>query len=175
VTSPALTLARRAVLTILACRPRLDEVSALVPAVTELSAAGCTLGLVCVGDEPYSPAEVASTAGLPLLGVLPVDVRAAAVFDRDGLDSGRTFRRSRLADTASDLAELIRSRCAELVAPDGHDGAGVAASPEIPVSLAIANARARVDGPRGPTPTVAVGGPERRPASNSSPDRHRLR
>ncbi|MEZ5409610.1 MAG: hypothetical protein R2761_16395 [Acidimicrobiales bacterium] len=114
--SPALTLARRAAITVLVCRPRLDEVNALVPAVAELTAAGCTLGLVCVGSEPYLPAEIANAAGLPLLGVLPVDSRAAAVFDRDGLDSGRSFRRSALAQTAAELTEYIRSRAAEAVA-----------------------------------------------------------
>ncbi len=113
--SPALTLARRAALTVLVCRPRLDEVNALVPAVAELTAAGCTLGLVCVGSEPYLPAEIANAAGLPLLGVLPVDLRAAAVFDRDGLDSGRPFRRSALAQTAAELTEYVRSRAAEIL------------------------------------------------------------
>lgn len=114
--SPALMLARRAALTVLVCRPRLDEVNALVPAVAELTAAGCTLGLVCVGSEPYLPAEIANAAGLPLLGVLPVDLRAAAVFDRDGLDSGRPFRRSALAQTAAELTEYVRSRAAEILA-----------------------------------------------------------
>ena len=117
--SPALTLARRAALTVLVCRPRLDEVNALVPAVAELTAAGCTLGLVCVGSEPYLPAEIANAAGLPLLGVLPVDARAAAVFDRDGLDSGRSFRRSALAQTAAELTEYVRSRAVELLADHG--------------------------------------------------------
>jgi hypothetical protein len=117
--SPALAFARRAALTVLVCRPRLDEVHALVPAVAELTGAGCTLGLVCVGDEPYHPAEIARATGVELLGVIPVDVRAAAVFDRDGFNSGRTFRRSRLAHTVAELTELVRSRCAEvLVAPD---------------------------------------------------------
>lgn len=118
-TSPAFTLARRAALTVLVCRPRLDEVNALVPAVAELTAVGCTLGLVCVGSEPYLPAEIANAAGVPLLGVLPVDTRAAAVFDRDGLDSGRSFRRSALAQTAAELTEYVRSRAAELLAGPG--------------------------------------------------------
>ena len=117
--SPALAFALRAALTVLVCRPRLDEVHALVSAVAELTRAGCTLGLVCVGDEPYHPAEIARAAGVELLGVIPVDVRAAAVFDRDGFKSGRIFRRSRLAHTVAELTELVRSRCAEvLVAPD---------------------------------------------------------
>jgi hypothetical protein len=135
--SPALALARRAALTILVCRPRLDEVSALIPAGAELSATGCSLGLVCVGDQPYGPAEIAQAAGIDLLGVLPVDPRAAAVFDRDGLNSGRAFRRSPLAVAAAEVADLVRSRCANLLLPSPS-----AVAPA-PVSPAIAAARAR--------------------------------
>ncbi|MDH4364803.1 MAG: hypothetical protein OEY70_12075, partial [Acidimicrobiia bacterium] len=60
-------------------------------------------------------AEIANAAGLPLLGVLPVDSRAAAVFDRGGLDSGRPFRRSALAQTVAELTEYVRSRVAEVL------------------------------------------------------------
>ena len=144
--SPALTLARRAALTVLLCRPRLDEVNALVPAVAELTAAGCSLGLVCLGSEPYLPAEIANAAGLPLLGVLPFDARAAAVFDRDGLEAGRSFRRSALAQTAAELTEYIRSRSAEILT------AGVASAPA---------ARARGPEPAAPGPEpVGVTGAE---------------
>jgi hypothetical protein len=107
-----MVLAKRAALTILACRPRLDEVHALMPAVTELAGAGCTLGLVCVGDGPYSPTEIARAARIELLGAIPDDHRAAAEFDEHGLAAGRAFRRSRLAATVTELAGLVRSRCA---------------------------------------------------------------
>jgi hypothetical protein len=115
--SPAISLARRAALTILLCRPRLDEVHALAPAVTELNDAGCTLGLICVGDRPYTPTEVADTVGIELLGVLPVDDRAAAAFDADGLNAGRVLRRSALAATMAELAGLIGARVAATLAP----------------------------------------------------------
>ena len=115
--SPAASLARRAALTILVCRPRLDEVHALAPGVTELNDAGCTLGLICVGDGPYSPVEVADTVGVELLGVLPVDDRAATAFDNDGLNAGRVFRRSPLAATMLELAGLIEARVASTMAP----------------------------------------------------------
>lgn len=167
--SPALTLARRAALTVLVCRPRLDEVNALVPAVAELTAAGCTLGLVCVGSEPYLPAEIANAAGIPLLGVLPVDIRAAAVFDRDGLDSGRPFRRSALAQTAAELTEYIRSRAVEILA--GHGGEAGHGQPG--AGQADASSRRAVDPggdptapdpaspPAPPAPGTAAPGPTR--------------
>lgn len=175
--SPALTLARRAALTVLVCRPRLDEVNALVPAVAELTAAGCTLGLVCVGSEPYLPAEIANAAGLPLLGVLPVDLRAAAVFDRDGLDSGRPFRRSALAQTAAELTEYVRSRAAEILngsdrveaarapaadpggdlpapEPAPHPSAAAASPDAAPVVPSSGGADPDEGGQRGPGPTL---------------------
>ncbi len=153
--SPALTLARRAALTVLVCRPRLDEVNALVPAVAELTAAGCTLGLVCMGNEPYLPAEIANAAGLPLLGVLPVDTRAAATFDRDGLDSGRSFRRSALAHTAAELTEYVRSRAVEILGGD-HRPAGPG-----PVG---SEAPDPGSDPAGPDPARAPAGPDTEPA-----------
>jgi len=111
--SPALPLARRAALTILVCRPRLDEVHALQPAVAELDNAGCALGLICQGDGPYSPDEVAETLGVELLGVLPVDDRAANAFDRDGMGAGRVFHRSGMAHSAEELASLVRVKVAD--------------------------------------------------------------
>jgi hypothetical protein len=171
--SPALALARRAALTILLCRPNIDEINALVPAVAELSPVGCTLGLVCVGHQPYQPAEVAASAGLPLLGVLPVDHRAAAEFDRNGIDSGRAFRRSALAQTAAELTEVVRARCASVLSPVQYrspsPAPSAATSPrwqeptrpasqadDGPVSPAIAAARAGARSQRdgdGPAPT----------------------
>jgi len=165
--SPALTLARRAALTVLVCRPRLDEVNALVPAAAELTAAGCTLGLVCIGSEPYLPAEIANAAGLPLLGVLPVDTRAAAVFDRDGLDSGRSFRRSALAQTAAELTEYIRSRVVEILAVPhpGEPGSGPPADPQGDPTAPVpsgAVAIVRPDGETGPDEGALPGpGPTR--------------
>lgn len=116
--SPSLPLARRAALTILVCRPRLEEVHALAPAVGELTEAGCTLGLVCVGDGPYPPTEVARTLSLDLLAALPVDERAAEALARHGLGAGRVFRRSTLTRRVEELAGLVRARCVDVVVPD---------------------------------------------------------
>ncbi len=157
--SPAASLARRAALTIIVCRPRLDEVHSLAPAVVELNEAGCTLGLVCVGDGPYPPTEVASTVGIELLGVIPVDHRAAAAFDNDGLEAGRVFRRSALAATLHELAGLIGAKVAGTMAPNidsraphsdlrwtptgsaATDEPAPTSGDELPVSLAVLAAR----------------------------------
>ena len=128
-TSPALTLARRAALTILVARPRLEEVHALVPAVAELSGAGCTLALACVGAGPYPAEDVGQALGIEVLGVLPADERAAGTLERDGLTAGRAYHRSPLARAADELADRVRAR---VVASLGSD---------FPVSAAVLAAR----------------------------------
>jgi hypothetical protein len=163
--SPAMVLARRAALTILVTRPRLDEIYALMPAVTELNEAGCNLGLVCVGEDAYHPAEIASAARIDLLGVIPEDRRAAAAFDDDGMAAGRAFRRSRLVAALTELVGVVRSRCADSLRPRAvpampdadHELGGPRPRPQpvrapsvpdyelelaLPVSLAVKAARA---------------------------------
>jgi hypothetical protein len=174
--SPAVPLARRALLTLLVCRPRLDEIHALVPAATELAAAGCTVGLVCIGTEPYEPGEVAATVGVDLIGVLPTDERAAAAFDRDGLRAGRVYRRSHLASAVEELADRVHARLSsssaitdgdevdgdevegdevegevdgDEVEGDEVDGGAGERDAEYPVSMAVLAARAWRDGRRG--------------------------
>lgn len=121
--SPAMPLARRAAVLVVVCRPRLDEVHALVPAVAELRQSGCSPALVCLGDRPYDPIEVAGSLGVELLGTVPVDERAAAALDGDGLTAGRALRRSRLVDAVEELVSRLQVRCADALAIPGLDRA----------------------------------------------------
>ncbi len=121
--SPSMAFARRAVLTILVCRPTLDEAQILGPAVAELGGAGCTLGLVCVGSSPYDPAEVAERIGLPLVGVVADDPDAAASINRDGF-AARSLRRSRLARTSADVASAVHARVARAAALEARTEVG---------------------------------------------------
>ncbi len=185
VDSPALALARRAELTVLVCRPRLEEVHALVPAVAELVDAGCRLGLVTVGDEPYGPAEVAANLGLDLLGVVPVDGRAADLYLRQGLTAGRAFRRSALAAAAADVVAAIAVRCPDpgaavdapastspppatptLVAPSAP--ASTSASTSTPAVTSVAASGAGAPGAVASGPPVGPG-----PRGGRWPGRHR--
>ena len=75
-------IARRAALTVLLCRPTLEEIYTLMPGVEELRDAGCALGLVVVGDGPYHPTEIADKANIDLLGHVPNDPRAASCLGR---------------------------------------------------------------------------------------------
>jgi MinD-like ATPase involved in chromosome partitioning or flagellar assembly len=65
-------------------------------------------GLLLVGDGPYSRGEVRNSLGMPVLGVLPVDNRSAAVFS-DGAARGRWLDRSRLVRAARRVATSVRS------------------------------------------------------------------
>jgi hypothetical protein len=118
--SPAMPWARAATLTLVVTRPRLDDVVALPPVVDGLRAAGAQPGLVCVGDQPFHPVEVAEHAGLPLLGVVAHDATAAALVGRGALD-GRWLQRSRLARSVADLARALAG--AEHLDADGEDAA----------------------------------------------------
>lgn len=101
--SPALPWAQRAERVLLVARPRLEEVVALGPLAERLQAAGVGVHLVCVGQRPFHPLEVAEVAGIALAGVVADDPAAAAVVARSGLD-GRGLVRSRLARSVAELA-----------------------------------------------------------------------
>jgi MinD-like ATPase involved in chromosome partitioning or flagellar assembly len=111
--SPALPWARAAERTLLVVRPRLDEVVALRPVAERLSAAGVDVGLVCIGDRPFDPVEVAEQATLPLLGVVPDDPAAAAAVTGRGLGD-RRLRRSGLVRAVERLAVTLAAEAAEV-------------------------------------------------------------
>lgn len=87
--------------------PVLCEVLDLTPGEPGLS-------LLVVGPgRPYASAEIAAGCGLPLLGELPDDRSAAAVWS-DGVPPGRTFRRSALQRAARRLADLLADAATDL-------------------------------------------------------------
>jgi hypothetical protein len=83
----------------------------LVPVLQELLADGLAeadLSLLVVRpSEPYSGAEVAQGCGIPALGELPDDPRAARVWS-DGAAPGRGFSRSALQREAAHLGTALR-------------------------------------------------------------------
>ena len=75
---------------------------------------GVALGLVCVGDRPFDPVEVAEQAGLPLLGVVPDDPAAAAAVTQRGLGD-RRLRRTGLVRAVGRLAATLAAEAAATV------------------------------------------------------------
>lgn len=76
VRSPALHLARRAVATIFVTRPTFEAAASLAARAPELTAHGCNVGVVLVGDQPYAPGDFELAVGVPVIGLLPNDPRA---------------------------------------------------------------------------------------------------
>lgn len=103
--SPIFELASHCASVILFCRPRADEVSHLrsrISALTHLA----DLGVVLVGERPYSQTQVAEALGVPVLGVMADDPDAAGL-----LNSGQAriaaLRRTALVRSAASLAEIL--------------------------------------------------------------------
>lgn len=146
--SPALALARRSAATVLVARPSFESVATLAARAAELRGAGCTIGLVVVGDRPYPPDEAAQEAGIPLLGVLPDDARGAAVL-AGGAGSSRRLRRSllwrALADLAARLDHLAGGEEAAMPGADGDQGLAASLSMPAPPTPG-ANAGADANG-----------------------------
>lgn len=90
-------------------RPRL---TALRRQLTDRGGVLPELGLLLIGDRPFSADEVQASLGLPVLGVLADDAAAAAVLS-DGADRSRGFDRSALIRSARDVAGRSRLRASQ--------------------------------------------------------------
>ncbi|MGX5658063.1 hypothetical protein ACWKWC_25045, partial [Geodermatophilus nigrescens] len=82
--------------------------------------AGVLAALVVGPGEPYSEREIAEALGVPVVGVLPRDARAAAVLS-DGAPAGRLFGQSALLraarSAAARLAEFAAAHEVRLAPP----------------------------------------------------------
>ena len=124
--SPSFVFAARAMRTVLIVRGRPDELLPVPARVETLSRAGCAIGLVVVGRNGYTAAEIADFAGCEVLGELPADPSADRLVDE--VLTGRRLR-SKLWPAVVDLAGRL-----ELAAqPRFVEGAGVSL-PGDPVS-----------------------------------------
>ena len=123
--SAALPLARRAVVTLLVCRPELDEIYAMLAGVVELRDAGCHLGLVLVGKGQWEPEEIVERAEIPVLGVLPYDPKGAGLIRRDGVVRSRRFDRTPLGRAMDELTGSVQMYCSVRQRPVDANAPGV--------------------------------------------------
>ncbi|MFP5376556.1 MAG: chromosome partitioning protein [Acidimicrobiia bacterium] len=105
--SPAVAVARAADLVVLVARPAVSDLVHVAPWVELLGAHSLAVALVGTGrgrqQVAYSPAEIADALGVPVLGVVADDPKAAArLFAGPG--SLAPVARSRLARSAADVA-----------------------------------------------------------------------
>ena len=103
--SPALEIVRHAHLVVMVVRPTLDGVAHL-QARLAASISDAPVGIVLIGDRPYSAAEVEAAVGVKVVGVLPNDPRAAAMLNGEP-GSPSALNRSALVRSARDLAAVI--------------------------------------------------------------------
>lgn len=114
--SPSVAMLEGAALTVVVLRPRLDEVTALSQRLPSLRERG-TVVAVLVGSKPYGPAEVASTLGIDVLGVLADDAAGARAVST-GTRGGRRWRQGALVRSARTVAEALAERLAIAEATD---------------------------------------------------------
>lgn len=104
--SAALPFATHADQVLLVTRPRFDEVQALLFRRRLLIEAGCSVGLVTIGDQPHLPREVAGVVELPLMAALPDDAAAASAFC-GGRFQEKRLNRTRLWKTVLALSDRL--------------------------------------------------------------------
>lgn len=104
--SPAFPFVREADLVLVVCAPSFEQVAVAEPRAAGLARGGARLGVVCVGDGPYPPGEVAAALAAPLAATLPWDPRATARFAA-GAASDRRLRASLWWRSLAALADTV--------------------------------------------------------------------
>lgn len=104
---------RRAAVVIVVTRSSLRAVRAATQAVAALKAetaagagAGRLAAVVVAAGEPYGEREIGDALGVPVLGALPRDDKAASVLS-DGAPAGRFFPQSALLRAAREVAARV--------------------------------------------------------------------
>lgn len=117
--SPALPLVEAASLVLVVVRPRLEDLATAAQRLGGLNHLG-NVGLVLVGDAPYSASDVAAALGVKVLAVLPVDARGAAALGGVAVAKGAArLPLMRSARTlAGDLAARLDAAGDALPAPE---------------------------------------------------------
>ena len=108
-TSPLLRILRPASRVVMVARPTVEEMRHLRPRLASLQAEGRPVGLVLVGQRPYSPEEVAQALEAEVWGVIAHDRHAAAALNGSAVRS-RGLRRSLLLRSAREVAEALAPR-----------------------------------------------------------------
>ncbi len=96
----------RADVTMVATRPKVDQMRVVAHRLGALEASGLDVRLLLVGDRPYGAAEVASTMPAEVAGVIAWDPRTVAILE-GGAGAARDVRRSPFVRSAATLAAQL--------------------------------------------------------------------
>lgn len=111
--SPSIDFVAEASAVLMVARPNVEQLQPAARRMISLAPVIDNLGWVLIGDSPYGPAEVESTYGLPVVGVIADDSRAAGKLE-SGVVSSKLVR-SPLVRSAGSLAEVL----AQWLRPNG--------------------------------------------------------
>ena len=107
--SPAAELIKQCDLLVLVARPHFDQLVPLVHQARKVTAHDIPTALVCVGDRPYPPTEMAKASQLDLLGVMAHEPRVAQAL-AGGLPANQRHRRLLMWRTLTELVHRIHYR-----------------------------------------------------------------
>ena len=107
--SPAAELIKHCNLLVLVARPQFDQLVPLVHQARKVIDHDIPTALVCVGDRPYPPTEMAKASQLDLLGVMAHEPRVAQAL-AGGLPANQRHRRLLLWRTLTELVHRIHYR-----------------------------------------------------------------
>ncbi len=111
--SPTIDFVAEASAVLMVARPNVEQLQPAARRMVTLAPVIEHLGWVLIGDSPYGPADVESTYGMPVVGVISDDSRAAGKLE-SGVVSSKLVR-SPLVRSAGSLAEVL----ADWLRPDG--------------------------------------------------------
>lgn len=99
-------LLTRADVTLVATRPKLDQLRVVAHQLASLRMSAANVQLLLIGDRPYGTREVASTFHAEVAGMIAWDPRTAAILE-GGAGSAGDLRRSPLVRSAATLAAQL--------------------------------------------------------------------
>ena len=107
--SPTAELIRRCDLLVLVAQPRFDQLVPLVHQARSVLSQDIPTALVCIGDRPYPPTEMAKASQLDLLGVMAHEPRVTQALV-GGFPFNQRHRRLLLWRTLTELVHRIHFR-----------------------------------------------------------------
>ncbi|MDE0117027.1 MAG: hypothetical protein OXT07_10455 [bacterium] len=107
--SPAAELVDRCDLLVLVAQPQFEHLVPLVHQARRVASRDIPTALVCVGDRPYPPTEMAKASQLDLLGIMAHEPRVIQAL-RGGLPANRRHCRLLLWRTLGELVQRIHYR-----------------------------------------------------------------
>lgn len=116
-------LLARSQLSLIIAEPTLEAAQLLQTVVPDITKAGGKVGLITIGDSPYSPAELAAAVHVEpnLVWSVPVDARASRAVNAGG-PQARGVKRSRLGRAVGDIAVDIASKTQPITVSTGGVG-----------------------------------------------------